>query len=132
MRHERTFNIKPAPVSRLRGAKQPSSFAQLRTLYLKCTLGALYGDKSNFVLAMHNMRNNFTIPNFQATKDTLVRFGILRIHSYLYLVLVDVKHLLKDICSAKVKGGSEPFAVWPYLESAITSITSYTGTIGRF
>ena len=57
---------------------------------------------------MHNMRINFIIPNFQATKDTLVRFGILKIHSYLYLVLVDVKHLLKDICSAKSEGWLEP------------------------
>ena len=36
--------LKPAPASRLRGAKQPSSFAQLRTLYLKCARGALHGD----------------------------------------------------------------------------------------
>ena len=28
-------SLKPTPVSRLRGAKQPSSFAQLRTLYIK-------------------------------------------------------------------------------------------------
>jgi hypothetical protein len=59
---------------------------------------------SCFVLAMCNIRNNFNFPNFQAAKDTLNSFGILRIHSYLHLMLVDVKHLLKDICSAKSKG----------------------------
>ena len=34
--------LKPAPASRLRGAKQPSSLAQLRTLYVKSALLAHY------------------------------------------------------------------------------------------
>ena len=53
---------------------------------------------------MHTMCNNFNIPNFKVIKVTLVRFGILRIHSYLHLVLVNIKHFLKDICSAKSEG----------------------------